>query len=67
MFPVLWGNRLAPVIPAGVVSVAESGIEGPADVARLAEAGYGAVLVGESLVRSADAAAAVRALVASGH
>ena len=58
--------RLAPMIPAGVVSVAESGIEGPADVARLAEAGYGAVLVGESLVRSADAAAAVRALVAAG-
>lgn len=59
--------RLAPMIPADVVSVAESGIEGPADVARLAEAGYGAVLVGESLVRSADAAAAVRALVAAGR
>ena len=59
--------RVAPLIPDNVVSVAESGIEGPADVARLAEAGYGAVLVGESLVRSADAAAAVRALVAAGH
>ena len=58
--------RLAPLIPDGVVSVAESGIEGPADMARLAEAGYGGVLVGESLVRSADAAAAVRALVAAG-
>ena len=59
--------RLAPLIPADVVSVAESGIEGPADVARLAAAGYGAVLVGESLVRSADAAGAVRALVAAGR
>ena len=57
--------RMAPLIPDGVVSVAESGIEGPDDVARLADAGYGAVLVGESLVRSADAAAAVRALVAA--
>lgn len=59
--------RLAPSIPDGVVSVAESGIEGPDDVARLAGAGYEAVLVGESLVRSADAAAAVRALVAAGR
>ena len=59
--------RIAPLIPDGVVSVAESGIEGSDDVARLADAGYGAVLVGESLVRSADAAAAVRALVAAGR
>ncbi|MCE2511790.1 MAG: indole-3-glycerol phosphate synthase TrpC [Acidimicrobiia bacterium] len=58
--------RIAPLIPDDVVSVAESGIEGPDDVARLAEAGYGAVLVGESLVRSTDAATAVRALVAAG-
>ena len=59
--------RIAPLIPDGVVAVAESGIEGSDDVARLADAGYGAVLVGESLVRSADAAAAVRALVAAGR
>ena len=59
--------RMAPLIPDGVVSVAESGIEGPDDAARLAAAGYGAVLVGESLVRSADAAAAVRALVDAGR
>lgn len=58
--------RLAPLIPDGVVSVAESGIEGPEDVARLADVGYGAVLVGESLVRATDAAAAVRALVTAG-
>ena len=59
--------RIAPLIPDGVVSVAESGIEGPDDVSRLADAGYGAVLVGESLVRSAHAAAAVRALVFAGR
>jgi len=55
--------RLAGHIPAGVVKVAESGIAGPADAARLHEAGYDAILVGESLVTSPDPAAAVRALL----
>jgi indole-3-glycerol phosphate synthase len=54
--------RVAGAIPAGVVRVAESGIGGPDDAARLADAGYHAVLVGESLVTSADPAAAVGAL-----
>ena len=54
--------RLAAAIPAGVVAVAESGIAGPDDAARLADAGYQAVLVGEALVRSGDRAAAVAAL-----
>lgn len=54
--------RVARAIPQGVVRVAESGITGPDDVARLADAGYHAVLVGESLVTSADPSAAVRAL-----
>lgn len=54
--------RVAERIPAGVVAVAESGIGGPTDAERLAAAGYDAVLVGESLVRSADPAAAVAAL-----
>lgn len=54
--------RVAGAIPEGVVAVAESGIGGPDDARRLADAGYDAVLVGESLVRSADPAAAVRAL-----
>lgn len=54
--------RVAKAIPAGVVRVAESGITGPDDAARLADAGYHAVLVGESLVTSPDPAAAVRAL-----
>src|SRR4051794_26073946 len=58
--------RLAPQIPAGVVRVAESGIGGPQDAAPLAVAGYDAVLVGESLVRSGDPAAAVAALRAVG-
>jgi len=54
--------RVAAAMPADVVKVAESGITGPEDAARLAEAGFDAVLVGESLVRSPDPAAAVAAL-----
>jgi indole-3-glycerol phosphate synthase len=55
-------ERMAPVIPADVVKVAESGVRGPDDAARLADAGYDAVLVGESLVTSGDARAGVAAL-----
>jgi indole-3-glycerol phosphate synthase len=58
--------RMAPLMPEGVIRVAESGIGGPADAAPLVDAGYHAVLVGESLVRSADPAAAVAALRAVG-
>ncbi len=54
--------RMAPQIPDGVLRVAESGVRGPPDARLLREAGYHAVLVGESLVTSGDAAAAVRAL-----
>jgi indole-3-glycerol phosphate synthase len=54
--------RVAARIPDGVVRVAESGITGPDDARRLAEAGYHAVLVGEALVRSGDPTGAVAAL-----
>lgn len=47
---------VAPSIPQHVVPVAESGVRDEADAARLAAAGYAAVLVGETLVRSADPA-----------
>ena len=57
--------RMAPLMPAGVVRVAESGITGPGDAAPLREAGYHAVLVGESLVRAGNPAEAVRALTVS--
>jgi indole-3-glycerol phosphate synthase len=56
------GERLAARVPPGVVTVAESGVGGPADAAALGDAGYHAVLVGETLVRAPDPAAAVRAL-----
>lgn len=54
--------RVAAVLPEGVVRVAESGVRGPADAARLREAGYHALLVGEALVVSGDPALAVTQL-----
>lgn len=56
-------ERLAKLLPDDVVRVAESGIDGPESCARLAAAGYHAVLVGEHLVRAVDTVAALRALV----
>ncbi|HEY2429116.1 MAG TPA: hypothetical protein VGI06_09315, partial [Acidimicrobiales bacterium] len=55
-------ERVAGRIPVGVVAVAESGIDGPQAVTRLVAAGYQAVLVGETLVRAGDRAAAVTSL-----
>lgn len=49
-------------IPEGVVRVAESGVKSAADVSALGASGYGAFLVGESLLRAPDPAAALRAL-----
>lgn len=54
--------RMGSLIPADVVRVAESGVRGPDDAAALREAGYHAVLVGETLMRATDRAAAVAAL-----
>ena len=60
-------SRLSPLVPPGVLRIAESGITGPADAARYAAQGADAVLVGESLVRGGDAAAGARALLAAAH
>jgi indole-3-glycerol phosphate synthase len=57
-------ERLAPLVAAGKLLVAESGIGTPADVARLKLAGAKAFLVGESLMRQHDVGAATRALLA---
>ena len=58
--------RVRSAIPADAVAVAESGIGGPEDAARLHAAGYHAVLVGESLVTSGNPRQAVANLVRSG-
>jgi indole-3-glycerol phosphate synthase len=54
--------RMAGLIPSGVLRVAESGVRGPVDALALHQAGYHAVLVGESLVTADDPTGAVRAL-----
>ena len=55
--------ELAPAIPKAVLSVAESGIRTPSDLDRLQAAGYGAFLIGESLMREAEPGAALAALL----
>jgi len=56
--------RLRADIPPDRVVVAESGIRDAADVARLRAAGVDAMLVGETLMRAPEPAAALRALLA---
>ncbi len=55
--------RLAEKVPPGVVSVAESGIETGADIARLRGAGYQAFLIGESLMKAESPGEALRFLL----
>lgn len=55
--------RMAGLFPDDVVSVAESGVRGRHDATVLRDAGYDAVLVGESLVTAADPTAALADLI----
>ena len=58
--------RMAEMIPPNVIRVAESGVRDSQDAQRLRDAGYHAVLVGESLVTASDPAAALESLRVSG-
>jgi indole-3-glycerol phosphate synthase len=56
-------ERLAPRIPRERIVVAESGLNAPADLARLERIGVSTFLIGESLMRQPDVTAATRALL----
>ena len=56
-------ETLAPEVPPGRIVVAESGIRRPEDLDRLAAAGARCFLVGETLMRQVDVAAATRQLL----
>ncbi|MEM1432039.1 MAG: indole-3-glycerol phosphate synthase TrpC [Pseudomonadota bacterium] len=56
-------RTLAPRIKAERVTISESGLAGPEDLASMALCGVRSFLVGESLMRQADIAAATRALL----
>ena len=60
-------DRLVPQIPKSAVAVAESGLRGPDDLARLQQAGYDAFLVGESLIAQPDPGAALTVLRGAGR
>ncbi|MES2710870.1 MAG: indole-3-glycerol phosphate synthase TrpC [Pseudomonadota bacterium] len=59
-------ERLAPLVPADRIPVAESGIRTPEDVRRMSAAGARCILVGEHLLRQPDVEQAARAMVQAG-
>jgi len=55
-------ETLAPLVPHGTIIVSESGISKRDDVDRVMASGAGAILVGESLVKSSDPSGQLREL-----
>ena len=54
--------KLRELIPDDVITVSESGIRGKEDISRLRDAGFDAVLVGETFMRSTDKRATIEAM-----
>ena len=59
-------ERLVSRVPRDRLVVAESGLNAPEDLARLSDVGISTFLIGESLMRQSDVAAATRKLLARG-
>jgi indole-3-glycerol phosphate synthase len=57
-------EELAGTLPPGRIAVSESGLNTPADLARMAQAGAHCFLVGEALMKQADVEGATRTLLA---
>lgn len=57
-------RQLSPLVPADRMIVCESGLNTPAELADMAGHGARSFLIGESLMRQADVAAATKALLA---
>ena len=59
------GAAMLPALPPDRIAVAESGLFAPADLARMAGTGARCFLIGESLMRADDVAAATKAILAN--
>ncbi len=59
------GAAMLPNLPDDRIAVAESGLFVPADLARMAHSGARCFLIGESLMRAHDVAAATRTILAN--
>lgn len=58
-------ERIAPMLPASILGVGESGLSNTEDLKRLSHVGINAFLVGESLMREQDVEKATKALLGS--
>ena len=59
------GAAMLPHLPADRIAIAESGLFTPEDLARMAKSGARCFLIGESLMRADDVAAATKAILAN--